>query len=88
MDLDAEVPTMFEVMLTSAMESKGTDWDMLAALLKACAEESVLQVRAWPTVLTAARVTGSLMLRCWHGACRLRDLFDATAVAAAPLAES
>jgi len=43
-ELDAEVPTMFEVMLTSAMESKGTDWDMLAALLKACAEESVLQV--------------------------------------------
>jgi hypothetical protein len=53
-ELDADISTMFEVMLTSAMESKGTDWDMLAALLKTCAEESVLQVRARPALLTAS----------------------------------
>ena len=53
MELDAEVPTMFEVMLTSAMESKGTDWDMLAALLKACAEESVLQVGGRPALIAS-----------------------------------
>ena len=68
MELDADIPTMFEVMLTSAMESKGTDWDMLAALLKACAEESVLQVRAGPELLTAARFTE----RCSAGPVRRR----------------
>lgn len=44
MDLGADVPLLYEVMMTTSLETKGTDWDMLAALLRSCAEESVLQV--------------------------------------------
>lgn len=42
----AEVPAMFEFLLTSSLEAKGTDWDMLGQLLRQCAEESVLKVSA------------------------------------------
>ena len=44
MEGGAEVPSLFEVLLTHSLETKGTDWDMLHALLRAAVEEKALQV--------------------------------------------
>lgn len=41
----ADVPGLFEVLLTHSLESKGTDWEMLHALLRGGVEDSLLQVR-------------------------------------------
>lgn len=48
LEAGAEVPSMFEVLLTASLEGKGTDWDMLGQLLRQCAEEKLLKVRAPP----------------------------------------
>ena len=45
MEAGAPVPAMFEVLLTHSLETKGTDWDMLHALLRSAVEEKALQVR-------------------------------------------
>lgn len=48
MEGGAETPALFEVMMTHSLETKGTDWDALHALLRACVEEAALQVRGDP----------------------------------------
>lgn len=45
MEAGAEVPSLFEVLLTHSLETKGTDWDMLHALLRSAVEDKALQVR-------------------------------------------
>lgn len=41
----AAVPSLLEVLLTHSLETKGTDWDMLHALLRSAVEDKAVQVR-------------------------------------------
>ncbi len=44
-DRGADVAALFEGVVNSSLEGKGTDWDVLGAVLGAACEEGVLQVR-------------------------------------------
>lgn len=39
----ADVPSLLEVLLTHSLETKGTDWDMLHALLRSAVEDKAVQ---------------------------------------------
>lgn len=39
------MPSLLEVLLTHSLETKGTDWDMLHALLRSAVEDKAVQVR-------------------------------------------
>lgn len=79
MDAGADVPALFEVLLTHSMESKGTDWEMLHALLRSGCEEGVLQARrraGWggaglaggrPNRGKPARHASCPRVQTWHG---------------------
>ena len=43
-ELGAELAAVFELMLLRSLEGKGTKWELLATLLRACLEKSLLQV--------------------------------------------
>lgn len=45
MEAGADVPSLLEVLLTHSLETKGTDWDMLHALLRSAVEDKAVQVR-------------------------------------------